>query len=312
MKRYCEPIDGMVAIGVVATLLSGYFMFMAANGVLQAGAPMTATMSTMATGPMAAMQWIEPALGEAVVANGLLELTTASELAAAVKSLNVATLAGQYVEAIPEHIADTMRSVSQMIDGGHQARVQYVLGQSIVSATARGVRTGLVSAVHDDTAFNRRVIQTAAATGDLLGVRFADMRESLLGQMIIAFSQDADQGRSRIQERIGAAVARVTSIQEKASETMGETQAQLGLLTVAAVRGELLSEPFEKADMGGGAPSTPVSFAEERSWPDVPASMLILASIGLIGMFCAGLFMPAAKPEEPVFDEAERAYRKTA
>jgi hypothetical protein len=138
------------------------------------------------------------------------------------------------------------------------------------------------------------------------------MREPLFGQLIVAFTQDADQGRSRIQERIGAAVARVTSIQEKAAETLGEAQTQLGLLTVAAVRGELMAQPFEKADMAGGIPTPPVAFAEERSWADVPASTRIQATLGLIGLFCTGLFLPGAKPEEPMFEEAERAYRKTA
>ena len=307
MKRYCEPIDGMVAIGMIATLLGGYFLFMAANGVLQ-GAPMTATMAAMATGPTTAMEWVQPALGEAVVDNELLELTTASELVAAVKRLNVATLAGQSVDAAPEHVANTVRTLAEAMDRDHAARVQYVLGRSIQTATSRGVRTGLVSAANDNTAFSRRMIETAAATGDRLGARYAEMREPLLGQLIVAFSEDAVQGQGRIQERMGAAIARVTAIQQKAAEAIGDTQAQLGLLTVAALHGE----PIEKVDLGIGIPPRPASGAEERSWPDVPASALILASLGLIGLFCAGLFMPAARPEEPVFTEAEHTYRKTA
>jgi hypothetical protein len=103
----------------------------------------------------------------------------------------------------------------------------------------------------------------------------------------------------------------VTAIQENASERIGETQAQLGLLTVAAVRGETMSGSFERAERGAGTPP-PVSDAEQRSWPDVPVRTLILASIGLIGLFGAGLFMPGAKPEEPMHEEAERRYRKTA
>lgn len=311
MKRYCEPIDGMVAIGMVATLLGGYFLFMAANGVLQ-GAPMIpTTMVGMAIGPTTAMEWLQPAFGEAVVDNELRELTTASELAAAVKRLNVVTLAGQYIGSISGQSGDMVKAGAQAMDADHMARVQYVVGRSIVTATSRGVRTGLVSAANDQTVFNRRVIETAAATGDRLDARYADMREPLLGQLIVASSEDADRDHGRIQERIGAAVARVTAIQENASERIGETQAQLGLLTVAAVRGEPMSESFERAERGAGTPR-PVSVAEERSWPDVPARTLILASIGLIGLFGAGLFMPGAKPEEPMHEEAERRYRKTA
>jgi len=311
MKRYCEPIDGIVAIGMVATVLGGYFLFMAANGVLQ-GAPMTpTTMAGMATGPTTAMEWLQPAFGEAVVENELRELTTASELAAAVKRLNVVTMAGQYVGSISTQTGDMVKAWAQAMDADHMARVQYVTGRSIVTATSRGVRTGLVSGANDHTVFNRRVIETAAATGDRLDARYADMREPLLGQLIVASSEDADRDHGRIQERIGAAVARVTAIQENASERIGETQAQLGLLTVAAVRGETMSESFERAERGAGTPP-PVSVAEQRSWPDVPVRTLILASIGLIGLFGAGLFMPGAKPEEPMHEEAERRYRKTA
>jgi hypothetical protein len=296
---------------MVATLLGGYFLFMAANGVLQ-GAPMIpTTMAGMATGPTTAMEWLQPAFGEAVVENELRELTTASELAAAVKRLNVVTMAGQYVGSISAQTGDMVKAWAQAMDADHMARVQYVTGRSIVTATSRGVRTGLVSAANDQTVFNRRVIETAAATGDRLDARYADMREPRLGQLIVASSEDADRDHGRIQERIGAAVARVTAIQENASERIGETQAQLGLLTVAAVRGETMSGSFERAERGAGTPP-PVSDAEQRSWPDVPVRTLILASIGLIGLFGAGLFMPGAKPEEPMHEEAERRYRKTA
>ena len=311
MKRYCEPVDGMVAIGMLATLAGGYFLFMASNGVLRAGSS-TADMSfTTTAGPTTAMEWIEPVLGEAIVENELLTVAAESDLADAVKKLNLVTLAAPYVDATSERVADTVRALAQMIDGEHTARVQYVLGRSLVNATSRGVRAGLVSGVEYDTAFNRRMIETAEATGDRLRARFAEIREPLFGQVIIAFTQDLDRVHGQIQQRIGTAVARVTSVQQRYSEIKGEAQERLALLTVAAINARM-SERVEPPGLAPGPSPMSVSFSAERSWPDVPIGVLILASIGLIGLFCAGLFLPEAEPESPLLEEAKPAYRKTA
>jgi hypothetical protein len=312
MKRYCEPVDGMVAIGMLATLAGGYFLFMASNGVLRAGSS-TADMSfTTTAGPTTAMEWIEPVLGEAIVENELLTVAAESDLAAAVKKLNLVTLAAPYVDATSERVADTVGALAQMIDGEHTARVQYVLGRSLVNATSRGVRAGLVSGVEYDTAFNRRMIETAEATGDRLRARFAEIREPLIGQVIIAFTQDLDRVHGQIQQRIGTAVARVTSVQQRYSEIKGKAQERLALLTVAATNAALMPQRVESSSTAPAPSAMSVSFSAERSWPDVPIGVLILASIGLMGLFCAGLFLPEAEPESPLLEEAKPAYRKTA
>jgi hypothetical protein len=311
MKQYCEPVDGIVAIGMLATLLGGYVLFMATNGVLQAGSPETAAIFTTATGPTTPMEWIEPVLGEAIVENELLVRTAASDLTAAVKNLNLVTLAAQHVEATPERLADAVRTLAGMIDADHTARVQYVMGRSIVNATSRGVRAGLVSGETYDSAFNRRMIEAAEATADRLRARYAELREPLFGQLIVAFSQDADRVGGQIQQRIGTAVARVSLMQEGFSEIKGEAQARLGLLTVAAVNAAR-SERGEPPGIASGLSPMPVSSSAERSWPDVPVGVLILASMGLVGVFCAGLFMSEREPGAPLLEKERPAYRKTA
>jgi hypothetical protein len=57
------------------------------------------------------------------------------------------------------------------------------------------------------------------------------------------------------------------------------------------------------------------TFAEPRNWPEVPGSVLIAGSIGLIGVFFVVLTMAPTRPETaPTMREvpSEPVYRKTA
>ncbi len=62
MRRTLEPVDLMVVIGLCATLLGGYAVFISANGTLEAAGPETVSLNH-STGIMAGMEWVQPALG---------------------------------------------------------------------------------------------------------------------------------------------------------------------------------------------------------------------------------------------------------
>ena len=70
MERRIEAVDMMAAVGVFATIVGGAFLFMATD------AEWTSKLSDTTTEQMAsfggsttAMQWVQPALGEALVQN---------------------------------------------------------------------------------------------------------------------------------------------------------------------------------------------------------------------------------------------------
>src|SRR5687768_5037962 len=102
MTRRIEPIDLMVAVGVFATVIGGYFFFMAANGTLEAGQPQGATVqqTTSEIGPMAAMEWVQPALGQALVQNYLVDQAIMADVEAAAKELNRISLMAQHVDDV--------------------------------------------------------------------------------------------------------------------------------------------------------------------------------------------------------------------
>src|SRR6185295_4494547 len=160
MKRTFEPIDLAVAVGVFATVICGYLMFAASTVIFQPSAMEAAAQeqpSTFADG----MQWVQPVLGRAIVDETILERQMADDLTRQVRELNRVSMAEQRLRATPFGFADRIRVYATGVEGNHGARMQWVMGRLIVNATARGVRTGVLSAQHMDNEFNRALISQA-------------------------------------------------------------------------------------------------------------------------------------------------------
>jgi len=322
MERRIEPVDLMAAIGVFATIIAGYFLFMAANGVLESEPPFATTVeeaTTMAgmNGLQAAMQWVQPALGEAIVQNYLFERQVNTDIAAAAKELNHATLTAQRVDGAsmlsPEEIAGRM----SMLDADHASRMEYVLGRAIVLFTGRGVRSGVLSPSRIDDTYNQRMVALTEERGNRLDSAYQETRQPMIGRAIVTSAQDARQNAETSQARVGHAIVRMASLQEE-SQALGATQTQLALMMVAAVHAEEMADRFDtlaRADQPLQTAS--VTFVEPRNWPDIPSSALIGGSLGLIGLFFAALAMATGRPEAApttTMQEipSEPVYRKTA
>lgn len=317
MRRRMEPIDLMVAVGAFATIIGGYFLFMAANGTLESTERAFATMeaSTVETGPMAAMQWVQPALGEALLENDLLDRALVADIEAAAKELNRAVLMAESLEA---STATTFTDLSaDMIarDADHAGRVQYVLGRAIVVFTGRGIRSGVLSPVLVDGPYNQRMIAVTDSRGTHMESAYEWTSQPMLGRAIVAATQDRMKSGEQLQDRLGRAIVQIASLQEE-NQAKGDAQTQLALVTLASLHTEEMADRFENLAKAEAA-LQPVStvLSEARSWPDIPSSLLTVGSIGLIGMFFIGLMMPGGRPEElPTSREvpSEPVYRKTA
>lgn len=324
MKRMCEPVDLMVAIGLFATVLSGYFLFLAAGGV---GAIVTVEAAPQETGRIAqnanvdlmqAMDFVQPALGQAIVESAVLDYQAKVGFPRAAADLNKATMVGHRLRTAPFGHFDRIRTHASSMAADHEARVQHVMGQTIVNFTQRGVRTGALSPDTASGPYNRHAINLARAMEQRMNRDFSNSWQENLGWEIVRASQAQSDFAGQAQERIGFAIVQVTRVQQGYEQGTAGLQGQLAATAIASIHTEMQADRFAqlaKADRFGSAP--PVAYSEPKSWPDIPMGTWFGASAVLIGLFLAGLSMPVFRPEAPAVSEyrpAEEAepYRKTA
>lgn len=264
---------------------------------------------------MAAMQWVQPALGQALVENDLLDRAILGDIEAAAKELNHATLMAQSLEDSTMTSFNDLSAAMMTRDADHAARVQYVLGRSVVVFTERGIRSGVLSPLLIDGPYNQRMIALTDNRGARLESAYEETGQSVLGRTIVAATQDAMRSDERIQDRLGKAIVRIASLQEE-SQAKGDAQTQLALLTLASLHTEEMADRFENlAKAEASLQPIATVFSEPRTWPDTPSSLLMAGSIGLIGVLFIGLMMPSARPEESLTVHelpSEPVYRKTA
>ena len=319
MKRTFEPVDLMVLVGVCATVLAGYLLYMATNGTIGAGAAAPVPVSLGQTADiMDAMEWVQPALGQAIVDDYLLGREVSSQTIAAAAEFNRATMIGHLLQNSPFEHFQSIRTHATDVEAEHAARVQFVLGRSIVGFTARGVRTGVLSPDRLSGEYNRLMIAFTEATGHQMDEEFQNNHQANLGWAIVTAGQERARIVDRTQERIGTAVVRVTKTQEGYQEAEGAMQGQMAALAIASIHTEMQADRFARLAAGDvTAQQLPLRQTEPRSWPEIPIGALFAASTGLIGLFLAGLFMPSGRPEAPTMSQvrsepAGQVYRKTA
>ena len=86
-------------------------------------------------------------LGQAIVDHALLERRHAKDAAAAITQLDGLIFERNQWHRFPYSYLDSVTTGASWADSEHTARVQTVMGRSIVNFTRRGVRSGLWSSV---------------------------------------------------------------------------------------------------------------------------------------------------------------------
>jgi hypothetical protein len=309
MRRLLEPVDLMVAVGLCATIFCGYLMFMATSGTLAAAPTGSAAKGQVMT-MMDAMEWVQPALGEAIVRNTLLAREVDLRTTEAANRLNRATLTENRLKSFPSAHIEQLTTHADLLEVDHGARVQFVLGRRIVDWTSRGIRTGMVSAAQSGSPYNRKMIKLVKTERNRMNDQFQNTRESVLGNEIVTASRAREQYAGEIQGRIGQAIADITRIQHEYGTAIAGAQEQLASVTLAALHTEEINDRFNQlatADLtGGGA-------VESRSWPEVSGEYLLAGCVALIGIFFAGLVLPLGRGEPMVMEDDRPArYRRTA
>ena len=305
MSHRYNTIDIVVGVGMCAIVFGTLLIFFAANGTYQVPIPQPISIE-QPVGIEFGMTTLQPALGQAIVDQALFERRTNQLIAQSASEWNRATLAHQEFQSLPDGPLRAVMRQAATVPADHMARVQYVMGQAIVNFTARGIRTGVLSADQYLSDYNTRMIRATEARGQRLNHEFTSTWQATLGHRIVDAIQDYSRQSGAIQERLGAALVQVTQAQTGSEEVRAAQQEQLASLVVAAIRSEALVDRLTLLAAIESLPEdTVVASTEPASWPEIPMVYLIVAGLMLVTVFFGGLSLTARNRETKALAEME-------
>lgn len=300
--RY-NTIDIIVGVGMCAIVFGALLFFVAATGTFQV-APIAYTPIEQPTGILAGMTMLQPALGQAIVDQALFERRANQVMAQSASEWNRATLAHHEFQSLPGGPFGAVMRQAATVPADHMARVQGVMGRAIVNFTARGIRSGVLSADQYLSDYNTGMIRATEAWGQRLEQEFASTWQATLGREIVDAIQHYTERAGAIQERLGTAILYVAQAQTGSEEVRGAQQEQLASLVVAAVRTEALADRVTLlATIESFPEDTAVAFTEPASWPEMPMGYLIAASLMLAAVLFGGLSLTAQSRETKALAE---------
>ena len=298
MQRRYEFVDLIVAVGLFATIVAGGLIFLAANGTLSLSSSRQSERE-QPVGPSNGMQWLQPVLGQAILDHDLLNRHYRKVTPAAVTQLNEVT--GEHVrwQNSPFGYLDSIKMFAARAEADHATRVQAVLGRAILQFTQRGVLSGVLSPGENDSPYNSRMIAGTETLGRRMDIQFLASWQSNVGRAIVVATQDGAKALARMQERLGASIVQLATIQTTYEGIRSANQEQLGSAIVVALQAAIQAG---LSDRGETRQVQAVTVAAQRAWPEIPTITLVVASVLLMGLFMAGLL---AAPALPMAKEVE-------
>ncbi len=231
--RY-SGIDIIVGFGMCAIVFGALFLFVATTGTFLVATPpaMDDQFSSSANG----MVWLQPALGQAIVERTLLQRLSDRITAQATLEWDQALLAHYSLQSLPGGPFGFIMDRAATMPDDHAARVQAVMGRSIVNGTRRGVRSGVLSADQYLSDYNRDMIGTAEQLGGRMHGEFMATWQPLLGRWIVDAGRDYAVRAAASAGAVGCGDCPCGSGQDRAGRGMG-------------------SEPISAGDLAGGGGS---------------------------------------------------------
>ena len=291
MQQRFEFMDLIVAVGLCATIVASGVLLMAANG-MQIGT--VGGSRAQPTGNLTGMDLLQPVLGQAIVDGALLERSHAKHAAAAIAQLDGLAFERNQWQHSPYGYLDSITIGASWAEAEHTARVQTVMGRSIVNFTRRGVRSGLWTSVERAAHDNPQMIGVTEAMGEKMDNTFLANWQPNIGRGIVVATQDSEK-RSRLrQERLGTAIVEMATVQEAYEPVRAAIQEQLGSATVVAT--------MTGAQQAGAhsnrltADRVAVSSAQD-AFPRISTTTFIVASLILVSLFTTGLFVFSPRRE---------------
>ena len=304
--RY-NSTDIVVGVGMCAIVFGAILLVFAASGTFVVTSPHVLAVdqsSAMTSGNA----WLQPALGQAIVERTLLQQHSDRLTAAALSEWNQAMQADRSLRAMPGGPFGFVAHQAAMMPMEHAARVQTVMGRSIVNATRRGVRSGILSADLYRSDYNRDMIGIAERMGQRLDREFATTWQATLGRWIVETGREFASREAAVQERLGTAIVHVAQARTGLEEAWASNQYQLASLMAAVDRTTATMDRFTQlasADRAlSGAPA--VAMARTVTWPEIPVGYMVAAVVVLMAVFFGGLNLAAARREAKALAERER------
>jgi hypothetical protein len=255
--------------------------------------------------PSTEAAWLQPALGRAIVDRTVLQQRTDQITASATAEWNQAMMAYRYLRAIPGGPFAFIVDRAATVPNDHAARIQAVMGRSIVNFTQRGIRSGVLSADLYLSDYNQGMIAAADARARRMHDEFATTWQSVLGRWIVDVSRESLRRTAEVQERLGTAIVHVTQARMSLEEAWAANQYQLGSLMAAVDR----TAPDDGGLIVAAADTSRSQVAPSRGVsliPDIPVAYLLTAAMLLCGVFFGGLVLSAASREAKALAEAKR------
>ncbi len=307
MPYRINTLDIIVGVGMTAIVFGAMLLLVATAGTFQPGAPAAAEgFPEDSTG----MIWLQPALGQAVVEQALLEQQAKQSLAASVSEWNRATLASYDFQSRPGGPFGFVMMTAAVGPAEHAARVQGVMGRSIVNFTRRGIRSEVLSANQLLSSFNDDMIRRTQAMGLRMEQSFEAMWQPTLGRAIVESFQQYVAQAGAIQERMGAAVLHLTHAQAITDTARAANQHQLATLVAAAIRTNALSDRLQLLAAIDFPQEPAAASTQPASWPEIPMSFVIMAMLAMSMVFFAGVILSAmsraAKAQAEMTRDASR------
>ena len=310
MSHRYNTIDIIVGIGMCAIVFGALLFFFAANGIYQVATPQPISIE-QPVGIEFGMAALQPALGQAIVEQALLERRTNQLMAQSASEWNRATLAHQEFQSLPGGPFGAVIRQAATVPADHAARVQYVMGRAIVNFTARGIRSGMLSADQYLSEYNTNMIRVTEAWGQRLDQEFASTWQATLGLGIVDTIQRYTEQAGAIQERVGTALVHMVQAQTGSEEIRAAQQEQLGSLVLASIRTEAQADRLTLlAAIESFPENTAVASTELASWPEIPMGYLIVSGLMLVSVFFGGLSLAARSRETKSLAVMERQATK--
>ena len=301
--RY-NSVDIIVGAGLCAIVFSALLFVFAASGTFFVGGSQSALMENSLPSTEAA--WLQPALGKAIVERTLLQQHTDQITASATAEWDRAMLAHRSLQATEGGSFAFVMQRASTVPEEHAARVQTVMGRSIVNFTQRGIRSGVLSADLYLSDYNQGMIRAVEARGERMHDAFASSWQSILGRWIVDVSREQVRRAEGVQEQLGSAIVHMTQARTAMEQAWSDNQYQLGILMAALDRSGAMNERTMLASADTTGPDAMASYGSMPAIPDIPTGYLMGSAVVLCCVFFAGVFLSAASREAKMLAEARR------
>jgi hypothetical protein len=306
MSYRFNTLDIVVGVGMCAIVFGAMLFFVATTGTFLVAGPQPASVEQF-SGVTGGMTWLQPALGQAIVERSLLQRRSDHITAAAMSEWKQAMQAHRSFQSIAGIPFGFIMERAVTIPAEHAARVQTVVGRSIVNFTRRGVRSGVLSVDQSMSGYNSGRIGVAQTMRQRLDREFESTWQPVLGRWIVDASQDYMRRVGTMQAQLGLAIVHVAQAKTGLEEAWEANRYQLASLMAAADRTSAMDDrmtALARADMRPG--EVAIASSEVVGWPEIPMGYLIAAVFGLCAVFFAGMMSSAARRETKALAEARR------